>query len=115
MNPRTTGILAIVALLLGAFIYFHEIRGGDTREEAEALAKRLFPDVEANAIQWMELTTTDGHDARLERSEGVWRLRRPVEFLADGLAVTLASVRLGRSDPERRTPGFRDVTAAAAA
>ena len=39
----------------------------------------------------------------------------PEVSLADGLAVTLASVRLGRSDPERRTPGFRDVTAAAAA
>ena len=29
MNPRTTGILVLVAAALGAFIYFYEIQGGD--------------------------------------------------------------------------------------
>ena len=32
MNPRTTGILAVVAALLGGFIYFYEIGGEATRK-----------------------------------------------------------------------------------
>lgn len=87
MNPRTTGILAIVALLLGGFIYFHEIRGGDAREEAEALAKRLFPDLESRAVEWIELRTNDGKEARLERSGGGWQLSKPLSVLADALVV----------------------------
>ena len=51
MNPRTTGILFLVALLLGAFIYFYEIRGGERRQEAEAEAKRLFAGLETDVLR----------------------------------------------------------------
>ncbi len=87
MNPRTTGILALVALLLGAFVYFYEIRGGERREEAAAEAKRLFADVESPAIEWLELRTSDERDARLERVDGAWRLVEPLSFPADPLAA----------------------------
>ncbi len=87
MNPRTTGILALIALLLGGFVYFYEIRGGERREEAAAEAKRLFAGVEATGIEWLELRTSDDRDARLERVDGAWRLVEPLSFPADPLAA----------------------------
>lgn len=97
MNPRTTGILFGVALALGAFIYFYEIRGERERLEAEAAAKRLFPSVEEEQIRAIELTTSDGQPARLERHDGGWVLKQPLEFPADeitlnGMASSLAQL-----------------------
>ena len=87
MNPRTTGILFFVALLLGGFIYFYEIRGGERREQAAADAKRLFVELAAADVVWLEVRTDDGKDARLERVEGSWQMVEPLEFPADPLAA----------------------------
>ncbi|MDH5565748.1 MAG: DUF4340 domain-containing protein [Myxococcales bacterium] len=99
MKPRTTGILLAIALLLAGFVYLYEIRGADARREAEERAKRLFPDVEAEQIEWIALTTSDRREARLVRDAEGWALSEPVVFPADrfavdGLASNLAS--LGR-------------------
>ncbi|MGI9432716.1 MAG: DUF4340 domain-containing protein, partial [Myxococcota bacterium] len=97
MNPRNTLVLAVVVAALGAFVWFYEIRGAAQRDEAAAAEKRLFPGVEADGVTAIELTTTDGADARLERDSGAWTLTRPVDFpadaaAADGLAGSLASL-----------------------
>jgi hypothetical protein len=98
MNPRTTGILVLVAAALGAFVYLYEIRGAQSRTEAEEKQKRLFADVEAAAIQWIELDAADGSPpSRIERADGKWRLTAPLAFpadtgVADGLASTLATL-----------------------
>ncbi len=87
MNPRTTGILFLVAVALGAFVYLYEIRGGEQRSEAEARAKRIFPELEASAVESLELRTTDGAAVRAERVDGGWRLREPVDFKGDPTAL----------------------------
>jgi hypothetical protein len=87
MNPRTTGILFLVAAALFAFVYFYEIRGEDARRDAEELAQRLFPEVEQGDIVAVSLTTRDGALARLERREDAWTLVEPLEFPADGFAA----------------------------
>jgi hypothetical protein len=97
MSPRTTGILVLIAAALGAFVYFYEIRGADSRKEAEELKKRLFAGVEPGAIEWIALKSPAGPEARLERREGKWRLTAPVDFpadtyAADNLASTLATL-----------------------
>lgn len=97
MNPRTTGILLLVTLALGAFVYFYEIRGGEQRREAEERQKLLFGGIEEGDIASISLTTTDGADARLERKDGRWRLVAPLSFpadafAADGLAGSLAGL-----------------------
>ena len=97
MNPRTTGILLLVTAALGAFVYFYEIGGEEQRAEAEAAGKRLFPDVEAEAISSILLTTSDGVSARLEHAEASWKLSEPLAFpadvfAADGLASNLAGL-----------------------
>ena len=98
MNPRTTGILFLVAAALGAFVWFYEIRGEAGRKDAEAAAKRLFPGVAAEAVDRIELTTSDGARARLERREGEWRIALPLATQADGFvadAIASALSQLG--------------------
>ena len=87
MKPRTTGILLAIVLVLGGFVYFYELRGGDARREAEDQLRRLFTEVDADAIEWISLTTSDGVDARVERRDGDWMVVSPVVFPADRFAV----------------------------
>jgi len=97
MNPRNTGILLLVAAALGAFIYFYEIRGADSRREAADLEKRLFAGVEQSAIEWIALAPPGVAPSRVERRDGAWRMVEPVDFPADtfgadNLASTLATL-----------------------
>ncbi len=87
MNPRTTLVLAVVAALLGAFIWLHEIGGEAARQSAEDDAKRLHPGLESSDIQALAFTTRDGVEARFERREGRWWLVAPVEAPADATAL----------------------------
>lgn len=87
MNPRTTGILFLVAATLGAFVYLYEIRGAEERKDAEELGKRLFPDVEAEQIAWISLSTTDGVTVRVERRDEGWEIVSPISFPGDEFAV----------------------------
>lgn len=97
MSPRTTALLALVAALLGGFIYFHEIRGEAERQTVLANSTRIHPGLEAKAVDAIELTTQDAVPARFERVEGRWRIVSPVEGPADtptldGIADALTSL-----------------------
>ncbi len=97
MNPRATGVLLIVAVLLGAFVYFYEIRGEESRKQADLEASRVFSDIEPEDIPSISLTTSDGVDARVERRDGRWRVVEPVDFpgdevALDGISSTLAQL-----------------------
>jgi hypothetical protein len=97
MKPRNTLLLALVVAALGAFVWFYEIQGAEQRSEEESASKRIFADLTADAIEWIELRTDDGQNARLERVEAGWRLVAPLafpadRFAADGVASTLAEL-----------------------
>jgi hypothetical protein len=97
MNPRSTGILVLVALALGAFVYFYEIQGADSRREAEEREKRLYADVEPGGVEWISVESPGAPPLRVERKDGAWRLTAPLEFpadagVADGMASTLATL-----------------------
>jgi len=97
VNPRNTLLLALVVAALGAFVWFYEIRGAEQRSEEESASKRIFPGLSADAIEWIELRTDEGENARLERVEAGWKLVAPLafpadRFAADGVASTLAEL-----------------------
>jgi hypothetical protein len=98
MNPRNTALLALVVATLAAFVWLYEIQGGEQRKQAEEAAERIFPGVEAARITSIELRTSDGANARLERGgDGDWKLVAPLafpadRFAADGVASTLAEL-----------------------
>ena len=107
MNPRNTGILLLLTAAVGAFVYFYEIRGEEARTQAEADAKRLFPGIEAEAIDSIELTTSDGVEARIERSQGNggdagWDLVTPLAFPADSFPADALASSLSGLASERK-------------
>lgn len=111
MNPKTTGLLALVALLLGAFVYFYEIEGETARESARESEKRLFAGLDAASIESLELTTTDGVAARFARPEGAWRVIAPVEDSGDAAAldaIASALAQLVRAGTVQSSPGDLD-------
>lgn len=89
MNPRTTGMLAAVAALLGGFIYFYEIGGEATRNAADQAELRIFAGLDAIDIEAITLRTQDGIEAHFGRSDGTgsWELLDPWRAPADGIAL----------------------------
>jgi hypothetical protein len=96
MNPRTTGLLLLAALGLGAFVWLYEIEGESGRLETEERTKRLFSGIEPEDVDWIALTTTDDVAARFARTDGAWRMLEPVGHPADAavgrMAEALATV-----------------------
>lgn len=108
MQPRTTALLALIACLLGAFVYFYEIAGEADREADLESAKRLFPGVDSEDIDALELTTTDGRAARFERRDGRWQIVSPIEGAGDGVALDAiagALSQLVRAGSVKTAPG----------
>jgi hypothetical protein len=87
VNPRTTGILFVVAVVVIGGVWWNEnVRKGQA-EVAEAEARELFPDVTVDDVAWVALETTDRRDARVERRDGGFRLVEPLDFAVDRTAV----------------------------
>jgi hypothetical protein len=108
MNPRTTGLLALVACLLGTFVYLYEIEGEAGREAARETEKRLFGGIEGDDVDALELTTSDGIAARFERQGGAWRIVSPVEGAGDAVAldsIASALAQLPRAGDVEAAPG----------
>jgi len=98
MNPRGTLLLAVVAALLGGFIYFYEIGGEADRKAADQADLRIFPELEAEAIDAIRITTQDGIPVSFVLGEAGWELVEPVRAPADATAINaMTSVLAGLS------------------
>ncbi|MEA5565789.1 MULTISPECIES: DUF4340 domain-containing protein [unclassified Anabaena] len=109
--PKTTLILVLLALGLGGFVYFYEIRGATQREEAKVNQQQIFSfaeeDVQALTIKTAKLTLN------LERNpepNPKWLLKSPVsepandaivsylmDLLVKGKSVSAAPPKVARS------------------
>ncbi len=97
---RNLGIVAVLFVGLGAFVYFYEIEGGKRREEATEEAKKLFR-FQKEEVNSISLTRSDG-SIILKQENGSWKLVAPIEAKADeaavdGLASELSSTQVERS------------------
>ena len=97
---KNLGIMAVLFLCLGSFVYFYEIEGGKKREEAEEKAKQLFQ-FKKEDIASISLTR-DENPITLKKDEDTWKLVQPIEAradktVADGLASELGSAKVERS------------------
>lgn len=99
MRGRNTVIMAIVAALLGAAVYFLEIRGSAEREAAEAVADRLLQ-FTTEDVRALTITDADGTIA-LARTDDTWRITAPHQLAADQTAVDGIVNRLQSADQER--------------
>ena len=98
MQPRTTAILFIVALLFGAFIYLYEIQGETAREDAVRESRRIFPDVVAESIDTLQFRSQDDRPFESVRTDFGWQIQSPIEFPGDdvnldAIASTLANLK----------------------
>jgi hypothetical protein len=102
VNPRTTGLLAIVALGLGVFVYVYEIEGESARQAVLDQAKYVHTGFEAEEIDSVSLTTLDGVAARFERRDGRWEIVLPIERRADATALDAIAHALANMPREGR-------------
>lgn len=108
MNFRLTIVVLLIALGLGAYVYFVEIRGRESREEKRAAAARLLPVEIDNAV---EVRLTQGQEqVVLARHADTWSVVAPIDAPCDpemirALADTLRQARreqsVGAGDRER--------------
>lgn len=105
MRPRTTGLLLLVALLLGALVYMLEIRSPEQPAAGEAGGSELFPALEAGEVDWLELTTTDERRVRAERQPDGWRIVSPGQWRADAVALDGLVSQLAGLDVQGRVEG----------
>lgn len=97
---RNLGVVAVLFVGLGAFVYFYEIEGGKKREEAAEEAKKLFQ-FEKEEVNSISLVRGDG-SIILNKENGGWKLVAPIEAKVDasaveGLVSELSSTQVERS------------------
>ena len=99
MRSGTLIILAIVAVALGAFIFFVE-RHQPTTDEAVERADRVFPELDEDTIETVEIESNHGH-VRFSLVEGEWRMVEPLDWAADPTAVRSLLGAIANLDAER--------------
>jgi hypothetical protein len=86
VSPKTTLVLAVILVALGAYIYHYERE--PVESETESSSERIF-DFEAEQIQQIEVRREENEDVKLERTgEDSWRLLAPIAVDADSVAST---------------------------
>ncbi|MDQ7006025.1 MAG: DUF4340 domain-containing protein [Acidobacteriota bacterium] len=86
MSNRSTMILLLLAVLLGAFVLLWEKDQPGTDQRREQ-AGRIFPGLEAPAIERLRIERAGRDPIEIERHEDAWRLVAPLEDRADRFAV----------------------------
>lgn len=94
---RSFLVLAVVAIGLGAYVYFVESK----RTPGETEAREKVFTVEASAIQRLDITASSGEETTIEKQDDTWRIVSPADAAADASAVsdvtgTLASLEIQR-------------------
>ncbi len=87
MNARVTVALVLSAAALGGGYWAWEVKGRPQREQAKEDAKRVFPELNAEATGEILLRKEKLPEVLLRQTGGEWRLIKPVQTLADKEAV----------------------------
>ncbi len=78
---RNTIILVLIALALGAYVYFGEIKGGEKRAQEKAKAEKLF-NVKRDSIDHI-IIRNHGRVYEFRKVNGSWEILKPVQTDAD--------------------------------
>lgn len=82
MRFRGTLILLAVGLLLGGYVYFYEIKGGEQRQKAKEAENQIWK-FEAAGIQQIDLISQGQQITAVRRNEKEWGLTLPKTLDAD--------------------------------
>ena len=106
--PRTTLILILLALGLGGFVYFYEIKGATQREEIKDKKQQIFSfaadDVQSLTVKTKKLTLN--LERNTQSSNPKWLIKSPVSEPANDAIVSYLMDLLvkGKSDRTLSTP-----------
>jgi hypothetical protein len=104
--PRTTLILILLMLGLGAFVYFHEIRGATLREEVKEQKQKIFSfaadDVQSLTIKTKKLTLN--LERNPEPSNPKWIIKSPISGPANDAIVSYLMDLLVKGNSDRTLP-----------
>jgi uncharacterized protein HemX len=88
--PKTTLILILLALGLGGFVYFHEIKGKNQQAEIKIQNQKIFTftadDVQSLTIKIKE--TTLQLERRNTSEKPQWEIKSPISALANDAIVS---------------------------
>ncbi len=82
MRFKGTLVLLIVCLLLGGYIYFYEIKGGEQREKTKEAENQVWK-FEGKDIQQIDLLSSNQHITAVRQGESNWALTSPRALDAD--------------------------------
>ena len=99
MKLKTNIIIGAIFALLLAFVYFHEIKGGQERRQAAERSKQLL-DFNESEVERLALIRPGG-SIEVERIEGQWRVVLPVDDGADGEAIARYLRNIAESEREK--------------
>ena len=99
MKLKTNIIIGAIFALLLAFVYFHEIRGGQERRQAAERSKQLL-DFNESEVERLALIRPE-ESIEVKRIEGQWRVVLPVEDGADGEAIARYLRNIAESEREK--------------
>ena len=102
MNPRSTWLLVLTALGLGAYLFFSE-RTPAVRVDGLSGSRVPFALVPASQVTAFEILRSNTV-VRIERDGENWRLRQPISDLADRGTVDSFLRNLGRLQPKNSIP-----------
>lgn len=90
MHGRTTVIVAVVLVALGAYIYFFEgeehFFSGEPTSETESEVEKVF-DLEAGDLREIEIQRKEGVSIELGKDGESWRILEPIQADADSTEV----------------------------
>ncbi|HEM48947.1 MAG TPA: DUF4340 domain-containing protein [Caldithrix sp.] len=78
---RKTIILVLIAVALGAYVYFYEIKGGEEREKEKEIAEKLF-NFEKDSVNYIRIKSPKGNFVFNKTMDG-WQIEEPVQTRAD--------------------------------
>ena len=86
---RTTLILLLLALGLGSYVYFYEIKGATQREQAKQLDQQIFS-FEPDQVQSLTVKTKDQTLSfeRSKHSASKWRMKSPSDSPASDASIS---------------------------
>jgi hypothetical protein len=82
MRFKGTLILLVVCLLLGGYVYFYEIKGGEKREKAKEAEKQIWK-IDSQSLQQIELFSAGQHITAVRQGISDWKLTSPRTLDAD--------------------------------
>jgi hypothetical protein len=87
MRFKGTFALLAVCLLLGGYVYWYEIKGGEQREKAKEAENQVWK-FDGNQVRQIDLISPTRHITAVRRNEKDWTLTSPQPYDADSDELT---------------------------